>query len=406
MTVSLLSSEHRDRSLVAFGAFRLDRANELLTRGGRRVPLRPKTFAMLAHLVGLAGNLVMKQDLLDALWPDSFVGDAALKTCMREIREALGDDARRPAYIETAHRRGYRFIAGVEPVGPQPDAPFAPPRTHYAREGSVNVAYQVVGDGPLDLVMANGWISHLDQMWSEPSFACFLMRLASFARVILFDARGTGLSDRIPDGPTPESRVEDVRIVMDAAGSTRAALVGLSDGGPVGALFAKQYPARAAALVMVGSYAKGASAPDYPWGRTAVQEQRLLARIREEWGGPVAIDDYAPSRASDARFRAWWSTYLRMGAAPGPAIALTQMNTALDIRGILTTIRPRTLIVHRRGDRVAPFAGAQHLAACIPSATFVPLPGDDHLPFVGDQDAIADAIERFLEPAFPGWGTA
>ncbi|HMF93368.1 MAG TPA: alpha/beta fold hydrolase [Vicinamibacterales bacterium] len=396
MTVSLLPPDRQYESPLAFGGFRLDRANELLTREGVRIPLRPKAFAMLALLVTSPGRLMMKEDLLDTLWPDSFVGDAALKTCVREIRDALGDNARRPEYVETAHRRGYRFIARVEPAQPQADSPFAPPRTLYAREGDANIAYQVVGDGPIDLVVANGWISHLDYMWSEPSFACFLLCLASVARVILFDARGTGLSDRLIDGPTPQSRVDDVRIVMNAAGSERAALLGFSDGGPICAMFAQQFPERAAALMMFGSYAKGTRAPDYPWGPTDEAQRRFIDSIRREWGGPVGIDAYAPSQAADPGFRSWWSTYLRVGAAPAPAIAMAQMNAALDVRAIVPQIDRPTLILHRRDDRVAPVAGARHMAARIPTAAFVELPGSDHLPFVGNPDAIVDVVERFL----------
>src|SRR5262245_23230922 len=174
---------------IAFGRFTLDPDNETLTRDGQPVRLRPETFAMLAHLVAAAGHLVTKQDLLDALWPDVFVGDAALKTCMREIREALGDDARQPGFIETAHRRGYRFIApldsssGTRRAGNVLEAP----RTRYARCGDANIAYQVIGNGPVDAVVTTGWVSHLDYMWTEPRFAAFLMRLSSFARLIVFD---------------------------------------------------------------------------------------------------------------------------------------------------------------------------------------------------------------------------
>src|SRR5262249_18923853 len=163
-----------------------------------------------------------------------------------------------------------------------------------------------------------------------------------------------GLSDRLPNGPTPGSRVDDLRIVMDAAGSERAALFGLADGGPISVMFAAQHPHRVSALAMFGSYARGTSAPDYPWGPTDAELQRFIDGIGRRWGGPVAIDEYAPSHAADARFRAWWSTYLRVGAAPQPAMALTRMNAALDVREVLPALRVRTLVLHRSGDRVAP----------------------------------------------------
>ncbi len=233
-------------------------------------------------------------------------------------------------------------------------------------------------------------------MWAEPSFASFLVRLASFARLILFDTRGTGLSDQLPDLPTSEQRLEDLQAVMDAVGSRRAALVGISDGGPICSMFAAKYPERALALVMFGSYARGVSARDYPWGQTHEQHETFLERILREWGGPVGIDERAPSRAADGRFRTWWSTYLRMGASPAGAVALARMNAGLDVRDVLSAIRVPTLILHRSGDRVMPVEGARYMADRIASARFVELPGHDHLPFVGDQDAIVDEIERFL----------
>src|SRR5262249_15356799 len=162
------------------------------------------------------------------------------------------------------------------------------------------------------------------------------------------------------------------------------------------AMFAKRFPERAASVMMFGSYAKGTRAPDYPWGPTDEEQRRFIDSIRQQWGGPVRIDDFAPSQAADAGFRSWWSTYLRVGAAPAPAIAMAQMNAALDIRDIVPQIDQPMLILHRRDDRVAPVAGARHMAACVPAATFVELPGRDHLPFVGNPDAIVDAVERFL----------
>ena len=186
------------RPPVTFGEFRLDPANATLKRGAAPVPLTPKAFGVLELLVSRAGQLVTKDEFLDRLWPGVFVGDAVLKVCIREIRQALGDDHQAPRFIETAHKRGYRFIAPVSagaPAAPIVDAgDFTPPQTRYAQSGNVNIAYQVVGDGPIDLVFVMGWVSYLDYFWAEPSFARFLRRLASFSRLILFDKRGTGLS--------------------------------------------------------------------------------------------------------------------------------------------------------------------------------------------------------------------
>jgi pimeloyl-ACP methyl ester carboxylesterase/DNA-binding winged helix-turn-helix (wHTH) protein len=404
-----------DTPTLVFGPYRLDVRNATLERDGRPVALTPKAFSVLHHLARHAGRLVTKDEFLDVVWPGVFVGDAALKVCIREIRKALGDDPATPSYIQTAHRRGYRFVAPVTLVSsPHADAPLVhegtasralgavpavavlPPPTHYARSGDVSIAYQVLGDGPIDLVFVMGWVSHLDYFWREPSFARFLTRLASFSRLILFDKRGTGLSDRVTDLPTLEQRMDDVRAVMEAVGSERAALMGVSEGGPLCSLFATTYPSRTLALVMIGTYAKRQWAADYPWGPTRADREHFLEEIRTGWGGPVGIGVRAPSRAQDPAFREWWSTYLRMGASPGAALTLTQMNAEIDVRHVLPAIRVPTLVLHRTDDQCLKVEEGRYVAANIPGATFVELPGDDHLPFVGDQEAMLDAIEPFL----------
>ena len=409
-----------DTPILVFDPFRLDVQNATLEKHGMPVALTPKAFSVLHHLARHAGRLVTKEEFLDVVWPGVFVGDAALKVCIREIRKALGDDPQTPAYIQTAHRRGYRFVAGVTLVtSPHADAPLVhdldttiggrtplaavtaattvtPPPTHYARSGDISIAYQVLGKGPIDLVFVMGWVSHLDYFWREPSFARFLTRLASFSRLILFDKRGTGLSDRVTDLPTLEQRMDDVRAVMEAVGSERAALMGVSEGGPLCSLFATTYPARTLALTMIGTYARRLWAPDYPWGPTRTVHERFIEEIRTGWGGPVGIEVRAPSRAHDPAFREWWSTYLRMGASPGAVLTLTQMNAEIDVRHVLPAIRVPTLVLHRTDDHCLKVEEGRYVASRIPGATFVELPGEDHLPFVGDQDAMLDAIESFL----------
>ena len=272
------------------------------------------------------------------------------------------------------------------------------PHTHYARSGDVNIAYQVAGSGPLDLVFVMGWITHLEYFWQEPSFARFLRRLASFSRLILIDKRGTGLSDRVPlhQLPTLEQRMDDVRAVMEAVGSPRAALCGISEGGPMCSLFAATYPERTSALVMIGTYAKRLRSDDYPWGPTAEQREAFFELMQREWGGPVGLNERAPSKANDPLFREWWAKYLRMGASPGAAVALTRMNAEIDVRHVLPTIRVPSLIIHRSGDLCLKVEEGRYVASRIPKAKYVELPGNDHLPFVGDQDAIIDEVEEFL----------
>ena len=272
------------------------------------------------------------------------------------------------------------------------------PEVRYARSSDVNIAYQIVGKGEIDLVFVMGWVSHLDWFWKEPTFASFLMRLASFARLIIFDKRGTGLSDRVPHDqlPTLEQRMDDVRAVMDAAGSEHAVLCGVSEGGPMCSLFAATYPQKTLALVVIGSYARRLRAADYPWGPSEEQHAMFLDDIARNWGGPVGIEARAPSRANDSEFSSWWATYLRMGASPGAVLALTKMNAQIDIRHILKSIQVPTLVLHRTGDRCLKVEEGRFLADHIPGAKFVELEGNDHLPFVGNQDEFLDPIAEFL----------
>jgi class 3 adenylate cyclase len=273
------------------------------------------------------------------------------------------------------------------------------PETKYTRSGDVNIAYQVVGEGPLDLVFVMGWVTNLEAFWQEPSVARFFQRLASFSRLILFDKRGTGLSDRVPinELPTLEQRMDDVRAVMDAVGSKRAALFGVSEGGPMCVLFAATYPPRTSALILYGSYAKRLREPDYPWAPTEEERQRWYDLLEEGWGGVVDIGTMAPN--ADPRFREWWARYLRMSASPGAALAFGRMNAEIDVREVLPSIRVPTLILHRTGDLDMDVGGARYMASRIPGAKYIELPGDDHLPFVGDQEAILDEIEEFLTGA-------
>jgi pimeloyl-ACP methyl ester carboxylesterase/DNA-binding winged helix-turn-helix (wHTH) protein len=383
---------------ISFPPFQLDLAAGRLSRGATTLDLPPKAFGVLRYLAERPGKLVSKEELLCGVWPDVHVSPDVLKVTIAEIRKTLSDPSREPRYIETAHRRGYRFIAPTETsAGVSTVWPETPP-TRYARSGDVNIAYQVLGEGSIDLIFVMGWVSHLEHFWTEPSFARFLRRLASFCRLILFDKRGTGLSDRVPLHalPTLEQRMDDVRAVLDAAGSQRAAVCGVSEGGAMSALFAATYPERTSALVMIGSYARRLRDATYPWGPTEADREEFLAEISEEWGGPVGLEERAPSMAADPQFRRWWASYLRNAASPGAAVALTRMNSEADIRTILPAIRVPTLVVHRSADQCLLVDEGRYLAGRIPGARFVELPGADHLPFVGDQDAILDEVEEFV----------
>jgi class 3 adenylate cyclase len=274
-----------------------------------------------------------------------------------------------------------------------------PPETRYARSGEVNIAYQIVGEGSLDLVYVMGWVSHLDYFWEEPSFARFLKRLASFSRLILFDKRGTGLSDRVSlnELPTLEQRMDDVRAVMDAAGSKTATIYGWSEGGQMSLMFAAIHAERTSALVLYGSYA--CLNTDELTVPPAVFE-RFLEYLEAHWGEGVLVAINAPSRRDDKAVVQWFAEIERAGASPGSILALQRANYQIDVRHLLSSIQVPTLILQRLGDPLVPVAVGRSLAEHIPGARFVEIPGTDHLVLDKDtQDVIADAIEEFITGA-------
>jgi class 3 adenylate cyclase len=272
------------------------------------------------------------------------------------------------------------------------------PETRYARSGDVNIAYQVVGEGPFDLLYVPGWVSHVEEGWEEPTMASFFARLASFSRLILFDKRGTGLSDRVPEAALPglEQRMDDVRAVLDAAGSSKAALLGYSEGGPMSILFGATYPERTLSLVLYGSFAKRLTSPDYPWGKDPVEREEEYGFVEREWGKVAELAHYVPGAAQDEAFLHRIATYRRRSASPGAAVALMRMNSQVDVRAVLPVIGVPTLVLHRTGDQDVSVGNGRYLAEHIPGAKYVELPGDDHLLFAGDTGLILDEVEEFL----------
>jgi pimeloyl-ACP methyl ester carboxylesterase len=270
------------------------------------------------------------------------------------------------------------------------------PETRYAKSGDVHIAYQVTGSGPLDLVVVRGFVSHVEMQWEDPRPARFLTRLASFCRLIVFDRRGTGLSDRVGAIPTLEERMDDVRAVMDAVGSDRAALLGLSEGGPMCALFAATYPERTSALIMYGAMARFAWAPDHPWGRTREEHELRLKMVQQAWGTGASLPRFSPSLVNDESYRKWWAAQERAGASPGAVMAVFEMLWDTDARHVLPTIRVPTLVLHRSGDQVVRVEQGRRIAEGIAGAKYIELSGDDHTPWTGATDAIIDEIEEFL----------
>jgi pimeloyl-ACP methyl ester carboxylesterase len=277
------------------------------------------------------------------------------------------------------------------------------PETKYARSGEIGIAYQVIGEGDIDVVVAFPFVSHLDLLWENPVQSHFMRRLASFARVILFDRRGVGLSDPAGGAPTLEERMDDVRAVMDAAGSERAALIGMSEGATMCMLFAATYPERVSALVLWGAMARSTAAPDYPWA----PEKEAVEEAQEElvgpmWGQGATLDIFSPSLADNPTAREFQARFERQAASPMRVQQLFQMFLDTDVRDALPLIQSPTLVMHRRHDRAVNHRAARWLAEQIENSRYVEFEGEDHFPWVGDSEAVLDAIEEFFTGVRPG----
>jgi class 3 adenylate cyclase len=276
------------------------------------------------------------------------------------------------------------------------------PPTRYARSGDASIAYQVVGEGPIDLVLVLGFATHLDLQWEMPPFARFFERISSFSRLIVFDKRGTGLSDPVAEAPTLEQRSDDVRAVMDAAGSEHAILFGISEGGPMSILFAATHPERVTSLVLHGAMGRTTWAPDYPWAVPADALRESAAEfIAPYWGEETdaMLELFAPSLAGDPSAVEFTAKMERYAASPGMVQQIFEMFLDIDVRDVLPTIHVPTLVLHRRGDRVVNRRAGQELATRIPGAKYVELPGIDHLPWAGDAEDVLGEIEEFLTGA-------
>ena len=273
------------------------------------------------------------------------------------------------------------------------------PDTRYARSADgVHIAYQVLGDSELDLVLAPGFVSHLEHSWDDPALARFLRRLASFSRLIVFDKRGTGMSDRDPNDHAPllEDRVNDMLAVMEAAGSAKAAVMGISETAAMSLLFAATHPERTTAVIAYGAWTNGSDTrPAYPWAPSA-DDDEWLAELERNWGrGAMFLEDIVPSLVGDKRYEAWYAKLERLAASPGAAVALARMAMQIDVRDILPTIHVPTLVLHRRDDQAIPIEDGRYVADHVPKATFVELPGADHWPWIGDDRAVEE-IQEFL----------
>lgn len=268
--------------------------------------------------------------------------------------------------------------------------------TSYADSDGVSIAYQVHGNGPVDLVLVPGFVSQVELLWEEPGVARFLRRLTAFSRLLVFDKRGQGLSDRPGRPPTLEESMDDLKAVVDAAGFERPALLGVSEGGPMSTLYAATHPDRVSGLVLFGTFARMLEAPDFSPGTTEDALNRWGEVVQRDWGKAVALNVWAPSRVGDREFERWWARLLRQGTSPAGAIALMDLYREMDVRSILPAIDVPTLVMHRAGDRMVSAAQGRYLAETIPGARYVELAGEDHLPFAGELDPILEEVEEFL----------
>jgi len=273
------------------------------------------------------------------------------------------------------------------------------PETRYARSGDVHIAYQVLGEGPVDLVYSPGIWSNLEIMWEWPAWARYLTRLASFSRLVLFDMRGVGLSDRGSQPPILELQTDDIEAVMDAAGLKVAAVFGGARASAMASLFAATHPQRTMALVLYAPVAKTVAAPDWPSGKSEEEQRNFVARFVAEMGTGANLDLQGPSY--DEAFRKWWARFERLVASPGAYRELAEVFTALDVRQVLPHIQAPTLVLHRTGDRIVNVAQGRAIAEAVPDARFIELPGDDHITFLGQCDPIVDEIEEFLTGVRP-----
>jgi len=383
--------------IYAFGDYRIDSGRFQIVYQGTVLRVEPQVLELLIALIEKRDHVVTRDELLDEVWKDRIVSDATLSSRVKTARHLIGDDGSQQRWIKTIHGRGFRFVGEVSvEAGAQAHVR---PATHYARAGDIHVAYQVFGDGPVNLILVPGYVSHIDNYWEQPDLNRMLCRFGEHACTAMFDKRGTGLSDKVDALPGMDERMDDVRAVMDAAGFDSAFVLGISEGGSLAALFAAYHPQRCDGLIVYGGFAQFKH-----WVPDDASLQRFFDYVESDWGSGKSLPAYAPGVAGDPAFIDWWGKFERLGATPGACIALMKMNSQIDISDVLPSIRVPTLVIHRTGDVLVNVAGGRQLAAQIPGARLLELPGVDHLPMVGDNsaaiiDGILDFIARAPAPA-------
>lgn len=369
-----------------FRAFELDAGRRELLRAGEPVDVQPLVLELLLYLVCNRDRVVSKDELLTKLWAGSHVSEASLSRAISLARRAIDDSSRSDPLIRTHMRVGFRFCGDVHDVASEPHPSSTldrslPMKSSYARDGRTHIAYQVLGSGPVDLVVVHGWTLSMQSVWEEPDAAAFHRRLASKSRLILFDKRGTGLSDRVKDLPGLAQRMEDLTAVLDAVGSTRAFVLGISEGASMAILYAASHPERVCGLGLIGGFARMRCDADQPFGWTQEQVDRLKTYIRTHWGEGASLHAAMASQRERPAAREWAKRVEQIGASPGAALELWSMNEGIDVRDVLPVVQTPTLVVHIADDPVIDVAHGRWLARAMPHARYVELAGIDHVPF-------------------------
>ncbi len=386
-----------------FGELEVDGAARELRRGAEVLALQPQAFAVLEYLLRHRERSVPKEELLRELWPDATVGEGSLQRAVSLARAALGEQS---SAIKTVPRHGYRFVAPVDVSGGVPAAEriFRP---RFTKSGDVHIAYHTVGEPTgCDIVLVPGWAFPMRAYFDLPEVEAVIHRLAEVGRVVLFDKRGTGLSDRVKELPTIEERMDDLRAVLAAVGSTEAVLAGFSEGGPLCVVYALSHPERTRGLLLVGAFARWSAAPDYPMGWTADVVERLRAYIGRDWGKGATILPLAGKRAAEPAIAAWAAKTEQEGASPGAALELMAMNLQVDVRPLLAGVRVPTRVLLHTGDSVIDPANGRYLAEHLPQAQLEELPGTDHAFLFEDSDRLLAAVAALVaekseaEPGF------
>lgn len=378
--------------LYSFGDFELDTAQRELRLNGQARPLQPKVYAVLEYLLRHRERVVSKREMLEDLWPDAYVTESSVQRAVSLARAALDDDGSR---IRTVLGHGYRFVGGVHvQADARPAEPVLSPR--FARSGPVHIAYHTIGEGEPDLVLVPGWVFPMHAFFDHPEVEAWLRGLSGFGRVVVFDKRGTGLSDRVKSLPTLEERVDDLRAVLDAMGSTSALFMGFSEGGPLSILFAASFPERVRGLLVAGSFARWSADPEYAAGWTPEAVDELRRYIASSWGTGKTIEAIARSRAGDPRIVAWSARAEREGASPGAALDLLEMNLRIDVRAILPTVSVPTVVLHGKRDDLFPVENGRYLAAHIPGARLVEVDSSDHAFLFEGRDELHEALAWLL----------